>query len=101
MRQSASDAADAMVTAGPVCRRLLITAPGAIELIEERLPPLGEHDASTPAPWYPGSATAPSSPGCTVRLPRCTVPGIRADVSTSTGPGRDYPVALATSRSAG
>jgi 2-desacetyl-2-hydroxyethyl bacteriochlorophyllide A dehydrogenase len=92
MTQPAPDAAGAMVTAGPACRRLLITAPGAVELIEERLPPLGEHDVyartvvsgishGTEIAWLHGSAAA---------LHRTWDPQRRVYLS---GPGRDYPVA--------
>lgn len=44
MRQSITDIAPSVAAVGPRCRRLLITAPGAVELIEEHLLPVGERD---------------------------------------------------------
>ena len=77
-------------TAGPLCRRLLITGPGTVELIGQRLPPLGEHDVyartvvsgishGTEIAWLRGSAAA---------LRRTWDPGRRLYID---GPGRDYP----------
>jgi 2-desacetyl-2-hydroxyethyl bacteriochlorophyllide A dehydrogenase len=78
-------------TAGPPCTRLLITGPGQVELIEHRLPVLGEHDVyartvlsgishGTEIAWLRGSAAS---------LHRTWTPQ-RFYVD---GPGRDYPVA--------
>ncbi|WP_277349811.1 alcohol dehydrogenase catalytic domain-containing protein [Planosporangium thailandense] len=79
-------------TAGPPCRRLLITAPGTVELIEQILPPLGDHDVyvrtvvsgishGTELAWLHGAAAA---------LHRTWHTGQRIYLD---GPGRDYPVA--------
>jgi threonine dehydrogenase-like Zn-dependent dehydrogenase len=79
-------------TAGPPCRRLLITEPGAVELIEQHLPPLGAHDVyartvvsgishGTEIAWLKGAAAA---------LHR-TWDGERRFYLD--GPGRDFPVA--------
>ncbi len=92
MRQPALDAAGTTGTIGPVCRRLLITAPGTVELIEQRLPPLGEHDVyartvlsgishGTEIAWLRGSAAA---------LHRCWDAERRYYLD---GPGRAFPVA--------
>jgi|GEM_PF-2813402 len=81
----------AATTAGPRCTRLLITGPGQIELIEQQLPVLGEHDVyartvisgishGTEIAWLRGSAAS---------LHRTWKPQ-RFYVD---GPGRDYPVA--------
>jgi NADPH:quinone reductase-like Zn-dependent oxidoreductase len=54
---------------GPLCRRLMITAPGVVELISEHLPPPGEHEVlietvisgishGTEVAWLAGSAAA-------------------------------------------
>jgi 2-desacetyl-2-hydroxyethyl bacteriochlorophyllide A dehydrogenase len=78
--------------AGPPCRRLLITGPGTVELIEHRLPPVGEHDVyartvvsgishGTEIAWLRGSAAA---------LHRTWDAGRRIYLD---GPGRDFPVA--------
>jgi 2-desacetyl-2-hydroxyethyl bacteriochlorophyllide A dehydrogenase len=78
--------------AGPPCTRLLITGPGHVELLEERLPPLGERDVyactvvsgishGTEIAWLRGSAAS---------LHRTWIGGQRFYVD---GPGRDYPVA--------
>jgi 2-desacetyl-2-hydroxyethyl bacteriochlorophyllide A dehydrogenase len=80
------------VTAGPPCRRLLITGPGQVELIEQRLPPLGAHDVyartvvsgishGTEIAWLHGSAAA---------LHRTWDASRRFYLD---GPGRDFPVA--------
>jgi len=80
------------VAAGPPCTRLLITGPGQVELIEHRLPALGEHDVyaetvisgishGTEIAWLRGSAAA---------LHR-TWDGQRRFYLD--GPGRDFPVA--------
>jgi 2-desacetyl-2-hydroxyethyl bacteriochlorophyllide A dehydrogenase len=92
MTQPTLNAADEKVTAGPPGRRLLITAPGMIELIEQRLPPLGEHDVyahtivsgishGTEIAWLKGSAAA---------LHRTWDAQRRIYLD---GPGRDFPVA--------
>ncbi|MDG4833783.1 zinc-binding alcohol dehydrogenase [Solwaraspora sp. WMMD1047] len=78
--------------AGPACARLLITGPGQVELLQQRLPPLGEHDVyartvisgvshGTEMAWLQGSAAS---------LHRCWDPQRRF---YSHGRGRDYPVA--------
>jgi 2-desacetyl-2-hydroxyethyl bacteriochlorophyllide A dehydrogenase len=80
------------ITAGPPCRRLLITGPGTVELIEQRLPPVSEHDVyvrtvvsgishGTEMAWLRGSAAA---------LHRTWDAGRRIYLD---GPGRDFPVA--------
>jgi hypothetical protein len=83
---------DVTATAAPLCRRLLITGPGTVELIAEHLPPLGAHDVyartvvsgishGTEIAWLTGAAAA---------LHR------RWDTSRRfyrDGPGRDFPVA--------
>lgn len=80
------------ITAGPPCRRLLITGPGTVELIEQRLPAVGEHDVyvrtvvsgishGTEMAWLRGSAAA---------LHRTWDAGRRIYLD---GPGRDFPVA--------
>lgn len=81
----------AATTAGPLCTRLLITGPGQIELIDQQLPVLGEHDVyartvisgishGTEIAWLRGSAAS---------LHRTWKPQ-RFYID---GPGRDYPVA--------
>ncbi len=88
IRGVASDA----TAAGPLCRRLLITAPGRVELIGHRLPAIGAHDVyartvisgishGTEIAWLRGSAAA---------LHR-TWDGQRRFYLD--GPGRDFPVA--------
>jgi 2-desacetyl-2-hydroxyethyl bacteriochlorophyllide A dehydrogenase len=80
------------ITTGPPCRRLLITGPGTVELIEQRLPPVSEHDVyvhtvvsgishGTEIAWLRGSAAA---------LHRTWDAGRRIYLD---GPGRDFPVA--------
>jgi len=92
MSQPNARIANDAVAAGPPCRRLLITAPGTLELIEERLPPLGEHDVyartvvsgvshGTEIAWLKGSAAA---------LHHTWDAEHRIYVA---GPGRDFPVA--------
>ncbi|WP_207386947.1 zinc-binding dehydrogenase [Frankia sp. Cppng1_Ct_nod] len=92
MRQPAPDVVDETTAAGPPCRRLMITAPGVVELIEQRLPPLGEHDVyartvlsgishGTEIAWLKGSAAA---------LHRTWDANRRFYLD---GPGRDFPVA--------
>jgi threonine dehydrogenase-like Zn-dependent dehydrogenase len=93
MRQPAPNPTiDVTATAAPLCRRLLITGPGTVELIAEHLPPLGAHDVyartvvsgishGTEIAWLTGAAAA---------LHR------RWDTSRRfyrDGPGRDFPVA--------
>src|SRR5436305_10521085 len=79
-------------TAGPHCRRLLITAPGTVALIEQRLPPLGADDVyartllsgishGTEITWLKGAAAA---------LHRSWDRDRRFYLD---GPGRDFPVA--------
>lgn len=101
MRHPASVTASQAVTAtGPLVRRLLITAPDTIELIEERLPPLGLHDIhaqtiisgishGTEMAWLTGTAAA-------LRRQWDASQRIYRD-----GPGRDYPSRRDTSPSAG
>jgi threonine dehydrogenase-like Zn-dependent dehydrogenase len=93
MTQPALDAVGGTTAVtGPTCTRLLITGPGRVELLEERLPQLGEHDVyartvvsgishGTEMAWLRGSAAA---------LHRVW-DGQRRFYSD--GPGRDYPVA--------
>jgi 2-desacetyl-2-hydroxyethyl bacteriochlorophyllide A dehydrogenase len=91
MRQPAPTAAGTAVT-GPPCRRLFITAPGTVELIKQRLPPLGERDVyarsvlsgishGTEIAWLSGAAAA---------LHRSWDAGRRFYLD---GPGRDFPIA--------
>lgn len=83
---------DATTAAGPSRRRLFITAPGQVELIEERLPPLDAHDVyahsvvsgishGTEIAWLHGKAAA---------LHRTWDSDRRFYLD---GPGRDFPVA--------
>ncbi|MGH3327941.1 MAG: zinc-binding dehydrogenase [Streptomycetales bacterium] len=92
MRQPARNIVNQTSTAGPLRRRLLITAPGKVELVEERLPGLGEHDVyartivsgishGTEIAWLDGSAAS---------LHRTWDAGRRIYLD---GPGRGYPVA--------
>jgi hypothetical protein len=92
MAQPTLDVGRDATTAGPLCRRLLITGPGQVELIEHQLPVLGEHDVyartvisgishGTEIAWLRGSAAA---------LHR-TWDGQRRLYLD--GPGRDFPVA--------
>jgi 2-desacetyl-2-hydroxyethyl bacteriochlorophyllide A dehydrogenase len=80
------------ITTGPPCQRLLITGPGTVELIGQRLPPVSEHDVyvrtvvsgishGTEIAWLRGSAAA---------LHRTWDVGRRIYLD---GPGRDFPVA--------
>lgn len=92
MRQPATNLAGTSNPLGPVCRRLLITAPGAVELIEQHLPPVGAHDVyartvisgishGTEIAWLSGEAAA---------LHRQWDPERRFFLDQ---PGRDFPVA--------
>jgi 2-desacetyl-2-hydroxyethyl bacteriochlorophyllide A dehydrogenase len=92
MRQTSSSVGVGTAAAGPPCRRLLITAPGTIELIAEHLPPLGDHDVyartvmsgishGTEIAWLQGDAAA---------LHRWWDTGRRFYRDE---PGRDFPVA--------
>ena len=91
MTQPASGVVDATV-AGPSCRRLLITGPGQVELIEQRLASLGPTDVyaqavvsgishGTEIAWLKGTAAA---------LHRTWDGGRRFYLD---GPGRGFPVA--------
>lgn len=92
MRQPIPDTASRSTSVGPRCRRLLITAPGTVELIEEHLLPLGERDVyartvisgishGTEIAWLRGEAAA---------LHRRWDPERRLFLNQ---PGRDFPVA--------
>lgn len=92
MRQSIPDTTRCPASLGPHCRRLLIAAPGAVELIEEHLLPVGERDVyartvisgishGTEMAWLRGAAAA---------LHRRWDPERRLFINQ---PGRDFPVA--------
>lgn len=92
MRQPIFDTPTGRARSGPAVQRLLITAPGQIELINERLPTLGPTDVcaqtvlsgishGTEVAWLKGQAAA---------LHRTWDMNRRIYVD---GPGRDYPVA--------
>lgn len=92
MRQPIPDAASSSTSLGPHSRRLMITAPGAVELIEEHLLPVGERDVyahtvisgishGTEIAWLRGEAAA---------LHRRWDADRRFFLNQ---PGRDYPVA--------
>src|SRR5690606_20336304 len=92
MRQAIPHFAPGPASAGPRCQRLLITAPGTVELIEEHLLPVGQRDVyartlisgishGTEIAWLHGEAAA---------LHRRWDPGRRFFLDE---PGRDFPVA--------
>lgn len=69
MRQPTPDMAIHPLGIGPPCRRLMITAPGAVEVVETHLPRLGAHDVhvrtvlsgishGTEIAWLKGDAAA-------------------------------------------
>lgn len=69
MKQPSHDTARGNTSSGPHHRRLLITAPGNVELIEQQLPPLGKDDVyartlisgishGTEIAWFNGEAAA-------------------------------------------
>lgn len=92
MRQPACESARAEATTGPSCRRLLITAPGVVELVEEHLPPMGEYDV------YARSVVSGISHGTEIAWLRGHATALHRTWDTerrfySTGPGWDFPVA--------
>jgi hypothetical protein len=81
----AQPATDTITVTGPMCTRLLITGPGHIEPLEERLPPPAKHDVYARTVVF-GIGHGRTWRGCAARRPRYAAPGTAHAASTATVP---------------
>ncbi|MEV4416197.1 zinc-binding dehydrogenase [Catellatospora sp. NPDC049609] len=84
------DVAETSAPSGPTCTRLWITEPGCVELIEDQLPALGEHDV------YAQTVISGISHGTEIAWLRGTAASLHRTWTPQRyyvdGPGRAYPV---------